>query len=274
MWPARSAYTRFWDGTAKTRPPPGTSPSRGPVSNARIASAVVRPGCSAVHASATPYPRRGGGRPSTGAAGRRRRVVGDVREDRAVPGGPHRQRDVIAARRPGSSPSRAAQRQPRAVVAPASPSTRSRNRSVTSGPRLVKPQAMSALCPMTTPGHAGEREAGDVERAVRVSVVQCRPICIQMPGSATPRCGSLASSGCPVAEWSPSTTQLLLADAVAVAEQRRASGRSARRSAAERRAPVGGDAGATRVAGAAVGRPARRPRRPRRPGRRSAACAR
>ena len=31
-----------------------------------------------------------------------------------------------------------------------------------------------------------------------------------MPGRLVPRCGSLASSGCPVAECSPSTTQLLL----------------------------------------------------------------
>jgi len=81
---------------------------------------------------------------------------------------------------------------------------------VTSGPRLVKPQATSALWPMITPG-TPEKVKPEVSR-VHASVIsrQCRPICIQIPGWLIPRCGSLASSGMPVALCSPSTTHELL----------------------------------------------------------------
>ena len=91
-----------------------------------------------------------------------------------------------------------------------SPSTRSRYRSVTSGPRLVNPQAMSALWPMITPGTPENVKPATSSGHSLLTVVQCSPICIQIPGMLTPRCGSLASNGSPVSECSPSTTQLLL----------------------------------------------------------------
>ena len=81
---------------------------------------------------------------------------------------------------------------------------------MTSGPRLVKPQAMSALWPMMTPGTPEnvKPDVSSVQSAVRAR--QCRPICIQMPGWLMPRWGSLARIGLPVALCSPSTTHELL----------------------------------------------------------------
>ena len=81
---------------------------------------------------------------------------------------------------------------------------------MTSGPRLVKPQAMSALWPMITPGTPENVKPATSSGQRWSTVVQCSPICIHTPGMLTPRCGSLASSGAPVVVWSPSTTQLLL----------------------------------------------------------------
>ena len=81
---------------------------------------------------------------------------------------------------------------------------------MTSGSRLVNPQAMSALWPMITPGTPEKvKPATSIGHPVD-TVRQCRPICIQMPGSEMPRCGSLASNGWPVEVWSPPTTHELL----------------------------------------------------------------
>ena len=84
------------------------------------------------------------------------------------------------------------------------PSTFSRYRSVTSGLRLVKPQAMRALCPMTTPGIPE-----NVNPSTSYPQSQCRPIWYQIPGIDGDRCGSLARIGLPVAVSAPDTTQLL-----------------------------------------------------------------
>src|SRR5690606_32991348 len=85
-----------------------------------------------------------------------------------------------------------------------SPSIRSRYRSVTSWARLVKPQAIRSLWPITTPG-----TPENVNPLTRWPQEQCRPIWYQIPGMLTPRCGSLASNGAPVAVRSPCSTQEL-----------------------------------------------------------------
>src|SRR5690606_25950493 len=71
-------------------------------------------------------------------------------------------------------------------------------------PRLVNPQAIRSLWPITTPG-----TPENVKPLTRYPQAQCSPIWYQMPGMLTPRCGSLASRGAPVAVWSPATTHEL-----------------------------------------------------------------
>ena len=80
---------------------------------------------------------------------------------------------------------------------------------MTSGPRLVNPHAICWLWPMTTPGIPENVKPLTSNGHAAPSRVQCRPIWYQMPGTETPRCGSLARIGLPVVEWSPSTTQPL-----------------------------------------------------------------
>ena len=69
---------------------------------------------------------------------------------------------------------------------------------------------MSALCPMTTPGRPENVNPATSRGQSSLTVRQCSPICIQGPGTDTPRCGSSASSGAPVVVWSPETAQALL----------------------------------------------------------------
>ena len=58
-----------------------------------------------------------------------------------------------------------------------------------------------------TPGHAGERDARDVVRAVASTGAQCRPLMYQTDGIEMPRCGSFASSAPPVVDIAGPTTQ-------------------------------------------------------------------
>ena len=81
---------------------------------------------------------------------------------------------------------------------------------MTSGPRLVKPQAMSALWPMITPG-TPEKVKPEVSRVQSaLTSRQCRPICIQMPGWLMPEVRVVGQQRLPVALCSPSTTHELL----------------------------------------------------------------
>src|SRR5438045_6413802 len=63
---------------------------------------------------------------------------------------------------------------------------------------------MRSLCPMTTPG-----SVENVYPSTSNPHVQCRPICIQMPGADGDRCGSLARIGLPVVVRSPPMTHEL-----------------------------------------------------------------
>ena len=76
---------------------------------------------------------------------------------------------------------------------------------MTSGPRLVKPHAMSALWPMITPGTPAKEKPLTSSGQACDTVRQLRLFWIQMPGWLTPRCGSLASSGFPVVVRAPDT---------------------------------------------------------------------
>ncbi len=88
-----------------------------------------------------------------------------------------------------------------------SPVTFSTYRSATSGPRLVNPQAMRSLWPMITPGSPEKLKPATSNGHCASTTAQCRPTWYQTEGITTPRCGSLASSGFPVAVWAPETTQ-------------------------------------------------------------------
>ena len=74
---------------------------------------------------------------------------------------------------------------------------------------MVKPQAMEALCPMTTPGTPASANPLTAKGHSGVTVRQRRPTWLQMPGIETPRCGSLASSGLPdLVSLGPTTQEL------------------------------------------------------------------
>ncbi len=75
---------------------------------------------------------------------------------------------------------------------------------MTSGFRLVKPQAIRPLWPITTPGMPE-----NVKPSTLKPQSQCRPIWNQMPGIDVDRCGSLANSGFPVVVRLPLITQEL-----------------------------------------------------------------
>ena len=77
---------------------------------------------------------------------------------------------------------------------------------MTSGPRLVIPQAMRWVWPMITPGTPANVKPAMSNGQAAESDRQCRPIWYQMPGRLGARCGSLASSGLPVAVSAPETT--------------------------------------------------------------------
>ena len=63
---------------------------------------------------------------------------------------------------------------------------------------MITPGTPEKVKPATSIGHSAE------------TVRQCSPICIQIPGNETPRCGSLASNAPPVVVRSGPTTQELL----------------------------------------------------------------
>ncbi len=77
---------------------------------------------------------------------------------------------------------------------------------MTSAGRLVKPQAIRSLWPMTTPGSPAKVNPATSNGQAAESTRQCRPIWYQMPGMDGSRCGSLASSGLPVVVCAPDTT--------------------------------------------------------------------
>ena len=81
-------------------------------------------------------------------------------------------------------------------------------KSISSGLRLVMPQAMSALCPMTMPGVPGNEKPTTSNGHSGDTVRQCSPTSYQMEGMAIPRWGSLARSGRPVELRSPEIAQL------------------------------------------------------------------
>src|SRR5215212_9919035 len=59
---------------------------------------------------------------------------------------------------------------------------------------------------MTTPGSPEKLKPETSYGQSLVTLLQCRPTWVQMPGMVAPRCGSLASSGLPVVVCSPDTT--------------------------------------------------------------------
>ncbi len=73
----------------------------------------------------------------------------------------------------------------------------------------MNPHAIRALWPMTTPGIPAKEKPVTSNGQSAVTVRQCRPTWCQMPGTETPRCGSLASSGFPVVVRLGPTTQEL-----------------------------------------------------------------
>src|ERR1019366_10241927 len=82
------------------------------------------------------------------------------------------------------------------------------NRSSTSGPRLVAPQAIRALWPRITSGSPGKLTPVTSNGQAALTTAQCRPFMIQTDGMLMPRCGSWASRAWPVALFEPATTQL------------------------------------------------------------------
>src|SRR5512143_2134993 len=81
-------------------------------------------------------------------------------------------------------------------------------RSWTSGPTLVAPQAIRALCPRTTPGTPGNETPATSYGQAASTVRQCNPFMYQIDGIELPRCGSFASSAPPVTDSDGATTQL------------------------------------------------------------------
>ena len=77
---------------------------------------------------------------------------------------------------------------------------------MTSAVRFVKPHAMSALWPMTTPGTPENPKPATSNAHASLTVRQRRPIWCHTLGSEAPRCGSLLSSGMPLAVSAPDTT--------------------------------------------------------------------
>ncbi len=205
MWPSRSAYTRFCEGTSNSDAASRNAFQFCARLIAKIASAV-RPGVSAVQCRATPYASvdlQPVGRQLAGLA----LVVADVGDDRAVPGLPDG--DLLHLVLTGDLERLLAldQRADLAVVETASgPLNFSRYRSITSGSRLVKPQEIALLWPITTPGRPEKLNPDTSNGHVVPTLLQCRPTWVQMPGMVAPRCGSLASSGLPVVVCSPETT--------------------------------------------------------------------
>src|SRR6266508_6076530 len=207
MLPSTSAYTMFCAGTSNSAAASRKSFQLCARFRSNSASAV-RPGSSAVQRSATAYPDRFDEGVSTGS-----------------PEGPTGGRSLISRSPMDASDSSGPSRVPPTVTVtgfpPAtlmvsvrtssgshspstsyrSPSTRSRYRSVTSGPRLVKPHAMRSLWPITTPG-----TPENVNPARFSPHPQCSPIWNQIPGMVGARCGSLASNGLPVVVRDPAMT--------------------------------------------------------------------
>src|SRR5215207_3432047 len=202
----------FWAGTVNSLIAARKLTQSAAVLSAKIASAV-RAGSSAVQRSATPYPgdafsafSASAPSPPTGASApiRRRSFA---RSDRS---GPCRVlRTVILTGSPPATLIFSVRRSSltcRPSRSYCSPFTRSRYRSTTSGPRLVKPQAIFALCPITTPGSPENEYPLTSNGHSAVTSVQCSPTWYQVDGAAGPRCGSLASSGLPVFVRLPAST--------------------------------------------------------------------
>src|SRR5664279_876037 len=82
------------------------------------------------------------------------------------------------------------------------------NKSSTSGPRLVAPQAIRALWPRITRGSPGKLTPVTSNGQAALTTAQCRPFMIQTEGMLIPRCGSLASRAWPEALFEAATTQL------------------------------------------------------------------
>src|SRR5690625_7859001 len=85
---------------------------------------------------------------------------------------------------------------------------RSRKKSEESEARLVRPQARFAVCPITIPGIPAKPKPATSNGQWASTVRQCSPCWYQIPGTDGARCGSLASSGIPVAVCSQETTQV------------------------------------------------------------------
>ena len=180
-------------------------------------ASMVRPGCRAVQPSATSNRRPGA------SVGDRRvadaHEVQHVGHDRAVHGLADRQPDVVAAVDLDDLGALGDRRRARRRAASCCSSTRSRKKSVTSAPRLVRPHASVALWPMTTPGMPANAKPETSYGHCAETSAQRSPTCSQMPGAEMPRCGSLASSGLPDSVRSPRDHPRVRADALAVAQQ-------------------------------------------------------
>ena len=162
--------------------------------------------------------------------GRRLPVQAGSREDGAAAPSPRRRRARGSnAREPGcppASPWQAAIRRPTGSAC-APTSSRSSERSWTSAPEFVKPQAMRRLWPITTNGTPG------IVTPMTSRPAATRCISYQTDGNSTSRCGSLASSGRPLAVRLPAITQLLLLPRLAIGcSHSRPAGQSRRRVAA------------------------------------------
>ena len=77
---------------------------------------------------------------------------------------------------------------------------------MTSAVRFVNPQAISALCPMTTPGTPENPNPATSNAHASFTVRQRSPIWCHTLGRDAPRCGSLLRSGSPLSVRAPETT--------------------------------------------------------------------
>src|SRR5665811_1228717 len=196
----------FCDGTSNAAAAAAMSALSAAVSSRNTASAV-RPGCSAVQPSATsvvPRVPSAVGDDASRSMPSTSETIGPCtveRTSRLTGSPPLTSMTSVRTASGTGAPSRR--------YVPASTSIRSRKKSVTSAPRLVSPQARSALWPMITPGNPENVKPETANGQLVSTSMQYRPICDQIPGAEIARCGSLASRGSPLAVCSPETTQEL-----------------------------------------------------------------
>ncbi len=153
---------RFWEGTSNSEAAALNSFQSVALFSAKIASAV-RPGVSAVHCSATAL-----ASPLGRALGITSLISGPCRVLLTV---------IVTGDPPATliTSSRVSSLTCSPWYRYVSPVTCSRNRSATSGPRFVKPQAILSVCPMTTPGSPAKVNPVTSYGHASVIARQCSP---------------------------------------------------------------------------------------------------